>query len=156
MPGRVALGVLAAALAASFPAAAASTSTPLSPSESSLLQAMNVVRTSRGLAPLRVDRRLVRAARGHSADMLHRQYFAHGALMSRIHATGARGPVYGENIAWTPSTSAQWIVSHWLASPSHRAILLRAGFRRVGVGALRGSFGGSPAATVVTTDFAGS
>ena len=43
----------------------------------------------------------------------------------------------------------------WLASPEHRANLLRPGYRTVGVGARKGTFEGYAGAVVVTTDFAG-
>jgi uncharacterized protein YkwD len=127
----------------------------LTGSEASLLQTMNAVRAAHGLGPLRLDIRLLRAARGHSADMMHRQYFAHGSVTGRVLAQGARGPVFGEDLAWGTSVTAQWVVDHWLASPSHRAVLLRAGFRRVGIGITFGSFAGHGGAAVVTADFAG-
>jgi uncharacterized protein YkwD len=127
----------------------------LTGSEASLLQTMNGVRTSRGVAPLRVDVRLVRAARGHSADMMRRQYFAHGSVAGRALAAGARGPLFGEDLAWGVGVTAQWVVTQWLASPGHRAVLLRPGFRRVGVGISFGTFAGHGGAAVVTADFAG-
>jgi uncharacterized protein YkwD len=136
-------------------AAASASARGLTSSETSLLRAMNGARTSHGLAPLHVDYRLERVARGHSSDMLHRQYFAHTSFAARMQASGARGPVWGENLAWGP-VSAQWVVSQWLASPEHRANLLRRGFRRVGIGALTGTFAGHAGAFVVTADFAGS
>jgi uncharacterized protein YkwD len=127
----------------------------LSSSEVSLVRTINSVRTSRGLASLRVDFRLVRAARGHTADMLRRQYFAHGSVSSRARAAGARGPIFGENLAWAAGLTAQWVIDKWLASPSHRAVMLRPGFRRVGVGIAFGTFAGRGGAGVVTADFAG-
>lgn len=127
----------------------------LSSPEASLLQTMNSVRVSHGLSPLRLDIRLLRAARGHSADMMRRQYFAHGSVGGRVLAQGARGPVFGEDLAWGTGVTAQWVVDRWLASPRHRAVLLRAGFRRVGVGIAFGSFAGHGDAAVVTADFAG-
>jgi uncharacterized protein YkwD len=127
----------------------------LSSSEASLLQTMNTVRTSRGLAPLRLDVRLLRAARGHSADMMNRQYFAHGAVAARALAQQARGPVYGEDLAWGTGVTAQSVVNNWLASPRHRAVLLRPGFRRIGIGIAFGTFVGHGGAAVVTADFAG-
>ena len=136
------------------PAAGAQART-LSSSEASLLQTMNSVRTGHGLAPLRVDVRLLRAARSHSADMLQRQYFAHGSVAGRALAQGARGPVFGEDLAWATRLTAQWVVDHWLASPAHRAVLLRPGFRRVGIGISFGTFAGHGGAGVVTADFAG-
>ena len=127
----------------------------LNSSEASLLNTMNAVRKSRGLTPLRVDFRLTRAARGHSADMMRRQYFAHGAVAARAVRVGARGPLFGENLAWSTGMTAQWVVDHWLASPAHRAILLRPGFRRVGIGVSFGTFIDHGNAGVVTADFAG-
>jgi uncharacterized protein YkwD len=136
------------------PAAGAQART-LSSSEDSLLQTMNSARASHGLAPLRVDVRLLRAARGHSADMLHRQYFAHGSVAGRALAQGAHGPVFGEDLAWATGLTAQWVVDRWLASPPHRAVMLRPGFRRVGIGIAFGTFAGHGGAGVVTADFAG-
>jgi uncharacterized protein YkwD len=155
MPTKKKLFVAFVAIFALLGATAGAEARTLSSSEASLLQTMNGVRTSRGLAPLRLDVRLLRAARGHSADMLHRQYFAHGSVAGRALAHRARGPVFGEDLAWGTGATAQWVVSQWLASPSHRAVLLRPGFRRVGIGISFGTFAGRSGATVVTADFAG-
>jgi uncharacterized protein YkwD len=127
----------------------------LTSSEASLLNSMNAVRQARGIAPVRVDFHLVRAARGHSADMLHRGYFAHGSVAGRAVRAGARGPLFGEDLAWSTGLTAQWVIDQWLASPSHRAVLLRPGFRRVGIGIVFGTFIGHGGAGVVTADFAG-
>ena len=116
---------------------------------------MNAARASNGLPPLRVDFHLVHAARGHSGDMMRRQYFAHGSLAGRAVASGARGPLFGEDLAWATGMTPQWVVDHWLASPAHRAVLLRPGFRRVGIGIAFGTFIGHGGAAVVTADFAG-
>jgi uncharacterized protein YkwD len=143
------------ALFALLGSAAGAQARGLTSSEASLLQTMNAVRTSRGLAPLRLDVRLLRAARGHSADMMRRQYFAHGSVAARALAQSARGPVYGEDLAWGTGVPAQWVVDHWLGSPMHRAVLLRPGFRRIGIGISFGTFAGHGGAAVVTADFAG-
>jgi uncharacterized protein YkwD len=137
-----------------LPATAAQARGLTSP-EQSLLGTMNAARASSGLAPLRVDFHLVRAARGHSADMMRRQYFAHGAVAGRAVSAGARGPLFGEDLAWATGMTPQWVVDHWLASPAHRAVLLRPGFRRVGLGIAFGTFIGHGGAAVVTADFAG-
>ncbi len=150
---QILIGFLAV-LAVLGPAAGAQART-LSGTESSLLQKMNAVRAGRGLPALRIDYRLVRAARGHSTDMMRRQYFAHGSVAGRVVAAGARGPLFGENLAWSTGLTPQWVVDRWLASPSHRAVLLRPGFRRVGIGIVFGTFIGYGGAAVVTADFAG-
>ena len=96
-------------------AGAAQARTLTSP-EASLLQTMNAVRTSHGLAPLRLDVHLLRAARAHSADMMRRQYFAHGSVAQRALSRGAHGPVFGEDLAWATDITANWVVNAWLAS----------------------------------------
>ena len=78
----VVVGFLAA-LALLMPATAAKASR-LTSSEASLLTTMNAVRQSHHLPALRIDFHLVRAARGHSADMMRRQYFAHGSVAGRV------------------------------------------------------------------------
>ena len=42
-----------------------------------------------------------------------------------------------------------------MASPGHRANLLRPGWKRIGIGSRTGTFLGYGGATVVTADFAG-
>src|SRR5437762_9464046 len=75
-----------------FVPAAAAQARGLTSSEASLLNTMNAARKSNGLTALRVDFHLVRAARGHSADMMRRQYFAHGSVAGRALAAGPAGP----------------------------------------------------------------
>jgi len=129
----------------------------LSPAASGLLRAVNATRTAHHLRPLRVDATLTRAAQSHSRDMVAHGYFAHGAFRNRMLAFHARGPFVGENLAWGVGSMASpgAIVNEWLASPEHRANLLRPGFVRIGIGTSVGSFRGYGGATVVTADFAG-
>jgi uncharacterized protein YkwD len=129
----------------------------LLPAEQSLFDALNSARITRGVRPLRVDWELRAAARAHSAEMLRRDYFGHGDFSWRMGHYGVEGPAFGENLAWGVGSAAgaQAVVRMWLASPAHRAILLRAGFRRVGVAAPLGEFLGYAGARVITVDFAG-
>ncbi|MDX6437705.1 MAG: hypothetical protein QOF45_288 [Gaiellaceae bacterium] len=126
--------------------------------ERSLVEAVNDVRDAHNLRPLRIDPALVRAARGYSASMLRRNVFEHGSFADRIVRQGARGPALGENLAWGVGrrASARRIVGAWMNSPGHRENLLRPGWDRIGIGALKGRFLGVRGATVVTADFAGS
>ena len=126
-------------------------------SETTLLRAMNGVRAQHGLAPLRFDAHLERAARSHSREMIADDVFRHGAFGSRMLQFDVTGTLAGENLAWGTGTrgTAMGIVHAWLASPEHRANLLRPSFSRVGIGTVVGSFLGSQGATVVTADFAG-
>ena len=126
-------------------------------SELNLLAAVNATRAAYGLHPLRLDSTLRSAARSHSTDMLQHNYFAHGNFAGRMAAFHVHGPTAGENLAWGtgPYGQAGTIVQEWLASPEHRANLLRPGYVRIGIGLVHGSFLGSGGATVVTADFAG-
>ena len=137
--------------------AATAQAASLTRSEASLLRAVNATRASFGLRPVRFDATLERAARAHTGEMLRSGSFSHGDFRTRIIASGARGPVLGENLAWGVGSyaSAATIVREWLASPEHRANLLRPGYRRIGIGIARGSFQGAGGATVVTADFGG-
>ena len=126
-------------------------------SESRIIGAMNRVRVANGLRPLRLAAKLHAAARAHSADMIRRGYFGHGAFDRRLNAFGVRAPVVGENLAWgsgTYGTSASFI-DLWMHSAPHRANLLRAGYRRIGIGTVSGTFQGTGGAVIAPADFAG-
>jgi uncharacterized protein YkwD len=125
--------------------------------EAELIRAINQVRTQHRVAPLRLDVRLERAARSYTRTMLSTGRFAHGDVRGRLVRYGARGPAYGENLAWGVGSraTAAAVVRMWMASPPHRANLLRPGFRRIGVGRAVGTFGGYGGAAVVTANFAG-
>jgi uncharacterized protein YkwD len=125
--------------------------------ESTLIREMNNVRTAHGLASLRIDPHLEQAAVAHTRQMLASDTFAHGAFGSRMLQFNVSFSTAGENLAWgTGSLSTpQAIVAAWMASPEHRANLLRPSFRRIGLGDLVGTFQGHGDARVVTADFAG-
>lgn len=106
---------------------------------------MNKSRARRGLRPLRMERRLALAARRHSEDMVQRGYFSHvsrrgGNVVSRLRGAGyfrgARAWFVGENLAWgagwNSTPRAIWL--SWMRSSGHRANILQARFRDVGVG----------------------
>ena len=127
-----------------------------SQNERTLIGVVNDVRAAHNLRPLVVDPKLLAVARAHSAAMIREDVFTHGAFAERLAQSGARGPAFGENLAWAAGQlRARRIVRMWMESPGHRANLLRPGWTRVGIGARVGSFLGY-GATVVTADFAGS
>ena len=142
---------------ATFALVPAANAATLTQPERSLLSAVNGVRAAHNLRPLKVDAKLLTAARSYSATLIREDVFTHGAFAARLAASGARGPAFGENLAWGtgPGSTAATIIRMWMASPGHRANLLRPGWVRVGIGARTGNFLGYPGATVVTADFAG-
>jgi uncharacterized protein YkwD len=127
---------------------------------------LNRARVRRGVPKLRFNRRLGRAARGHSADMARRGYFSHNSrsgasFLDRIRRSGylrrTRRWMVGENIAWGTGRLAtpRSIVRAWMRSPGHRANILNRRFRHIGVGITYDApvrVAGRPAATY-TTDF---
>jgi uncharacterized protein YkwD len=152
------IAALAAVIVLLPSTAVASSRISMSPAEATLLQEMNGARQQAGLVPLAFNQSLEDAARAHSREMLSTNTFAHGAFANRMARYHVPGVVAGENLAWGTGyrASARAIVDAWLQSPEHRANLLRPSFRLVGIGSLDGTFQGSPAARVVTADFAGS
>ena len=148
----IVLGILFSLSVGTGPAQASPT-----PAEAALLQAMNQARAQHGVRPLRIDLRLEAAARAKSRAMLRTGTFAHGNFARRLSSYRARGPYFGENLAWGvgSSGSAAGVVGMWMASPSHRANLLRRNFQRVGLGIVVGTFRGYGGTSVVTANFAG-
>ena len=156
-PIRTAACVLFAVAVIAPGAGAGNQANSLNQTERSLLSVVNEVRGNHGLRPLNVDPALARAARSYTATMLRTGVFSHGDMFGRLSRSGAAGPAYGENLAWGtgPFATARQVVRGWMGSPGHRANLLRAGFTRVGIADLVGSFQGRGGAHVVTADFAG-
>jgi uncharacterized protein YkwD len=135
--------------------------------ERQVVLALNQQRVRRGLAPLRVNRRLSVAARGHSLSMAEHGYFAHesydgAAFWVRIKAAypalPGRSWAAGENLAWaSPELTASETVDMWLKSPQHRQNMLAPRWREIGIGGVRavaapGVYEGLDA-TIVTADF---
>jgi uncharacterized protein YkwD len=146
----LALALSAGAGADSTPPPTTSSGPASTPDEFAIVRAMNAVRASNGVPPLRIGPALTRAARAHSGDMARKGYFEHGAFVQRLRRFGVRAPSIGENLAsGTGPLGAAAIVQMWIASPPHRQNLLDRSFRRVGVGVAGGS------TRLVTADFAG-
>jgi uncharacterized protein YkwD len=149
--------VFAAVFCALLVAPASFAALKLSSAEAGLLHAVNEARAAHGLGSVTADATLTRAARAHSAEMLRGNYFAHGDFRTRMIRFHVRGPFVGENLAWGSGSyaSPQAVIEQWLASPAHRANLLRPTFTRIGVGAVQGTFLSNAGSTVLTADFAG-
>jgi uncharacterized protein YkwD len=160
MRGRDALcmAITTALLAATPAAAPAATcahrddpasSLSLQDRRAALLCVVDAERAARGLPVVRENAQLSKAAQKHAADMVARQFFAHvtpgGATLSdRVRATGylrgRRDWGLGEALAWAqvPLDSPASLVTAWLNSPPHRAILLGRRYRDVGIGVVPG------------------
>ena len=147
------LGMPALTLAL-LPAAAEAAITPTR-SERLVIAAVNHERSVRGLAKVSFHASLTRAARSHASELAQR------GLLSHVSANGwTVGPrvrhfgytVYGCT-QWTAgetlaratlgsvAATPQGIVMLWMTSPAHRAVLLTARLRDVGVGIVVGNDG---------------
>lgn len=103
------------------------------------LARINELRRQAGVAPLVLSSQLTAAAQGHADDMAAKRYFSHTSKDGRspgqrITATGYRYSTYGENIAWG---YADWTatIAAWMRSSGHRANILNARFKHIGLGA---------------------
>jgi uncharacterized protein YkwD len=111
--------------------------------ESRAIASLNQIRTSQGLAALRTSRSLGDSANGYARTMLEGNFFGHQARIP----VASRFRTAGETLAWHTGWRAapRRTVRRWMASPSHRAILLSGAFRMIGMGMERGRLGGRPA-----------
>lgn len=133
--------------------------------ERTLLHLINHARTKRGLAPVKIQRALDRAALAHSRDMLVHDYFSHNSSGGASYATRLRRAGYSrsgysswrvaEVIAWGQSTKGtpQAVFSAWMKSRYHRPIILGKAWRDVGIGCSRGNFGSLSGVIMYTVDF---
>jgi uncharacterized protein YkwD len=111
---------------------------------------LNGERADQGLAPLAANDKLATAAAAYAQDLVAGSYFSHTGrdgsdVLDRIERTGYirddRPWRVGENLAWgtgalaTPAS----IVRAWMNSPGHRANILNARYREIGVGVAPGN-----------------
>ena len=115
--------------------------------EAAIVDLTNDIRRRHGLPVFLEDGICRDAARGHSADMLNRNYFSHTdpqgrTLKERLPANFAARQ-WGENI-WTGRGYdprqvrylAQKIMDGWMKSPGHRENILTPGYTHLGVGVM--------------------
>ena len=140
---------------------------PAAQLQSALLAQINGFRSRHGLVRLKVSRPLTGVADRHSAQMAKLGFFSHNSangqsFMQRLRRAysprGFRSWSVGENLVWGgPDIGAARAFRLWLSSPPHRANLLNARWREIGLGAVHsasapGVYGGG-SATIVTADF---
>ena len=168
------LSVLFASVALSASASAAFGGCPggdfAAASPPSLVRAVfcevNSLRAARNLRRLRHNRRLSQAALRHARDMLRRRYFSHRSpegttVTTRVRRAGYgahredvfAGEVLGLGFVGTPwALTPRGLVRKWLASPSHRRVLVSRRYRELGIGSVFFRWGPIQA-FVVAADF---
>lgn len=96
--------------------------------ERNIVKYTNAERVRRGLAPLVIDRGLMKSARDHASWMTSRRRMVHTRLN------------VAENIAMGQEHSRE-VVTTWMNSRGHRQNILNSGYRRIGAAAFRTSSG---------------
>lgn len=139
----------------------------LSSLDAGILQQLNFIRSQHGLTPLHLNAELTQAAIEHSDEMAQDGYFEHSSAdgtafwrrIARFYpSSDAAYWSVGENLLWSsPGVAPSAAMQLWMNSPEHRANILAARWREVGVAAVhivhaRGTFG-NRAVTIITTDF---
>ena len=124
----------------------------------------NQIRAENDLPALRENKKLRKAALGHSRDMVKDTYFEHTTpegvtMVDRILRTKYvredDGWVLGENLAWGTGSygTPRGALDAWMNSPGHRANILKRSFREMGVGVVLGVPVSDAAGTTYTVDF---
>lgn len=107
---------------------------------------VNQIRVAEGLDPLIWDEVAADAAYDHAVHMRHRGFYAHEdpeglQPLDRLQRAGVDMDFFGgENIARHNKTPHD-VMSAWMASPSHRHVILAPGITHIGVGVHTGKGG---------------
>ncbi|HZS05346.1 MAG TPA: CAP domain-containing protein [Blastocatellia bacterium] len=126
--------------------------------EQPILAAINEARERNGLSPLRLDAKLVQAARVRSGQQLDWQAVGHGdgrRYLAEIRRAGYKPSYAGEVVAATiqgddgRKHTPEEVVTGWLGSPSHRKQLLARGADEIGIALKEGTLNGRPALMIV-------
>lgn len=107
-----------------------------SKADQTLLELANHDRAAAGLAPLKWDPALAKAAHQHAlrmarANQLSHQFPGEPSMQDRARQAGARFSVIAENVAQGPTPGS--IHTQWMNSPPHRANLLDPELTAVGI-----------------------
>lgn len=124
----------------------------------------NQIRAGHDLPALRDNKRLRKAALGHSRHMVAKGFFEHTTpsgvtMVDRIlkarYVGEDDGWMLGENLAWGTGSFAtpRGAVQAWMDSPGHRANILKRGYRELGVGVVLGVPVSDAAGATYTIDF---
>jgi uncharacterized protein YkwD len=124
----------------------------------------NKVRAEHDLPALRENRRLRKAALGHTRDMVRDRFFEHTTpegvtMVDRIlkakYVREDEGWALGENLAWGTGSlgTPRGAVQAWMDSPGHRANILKKAYRELGVGVVVGVPVSDAAGATYTVDF---
>lgn len=106
--------------------------------QAELMDNLNAVRASRGLAPLRLNAALDKAAQAHACDNARRKSTSHvsadgSQLQHRLRRAGYNYAIAAENTG-RGFASGHRAVEWWMDSPGHKKNMLMKGVDEVGIG----------------------
>jgi len=104
-----------------------------------MVKKINRIRHAYGLHRLRPSYSLFVSAKLYSQQMMRSDYFGHLSRIPVASGWSAAGETLEWHRGWRLRPRA--VVSMWMHSASHRAVLLSSRFRRIGVGRTRGNYG---------------
>lgn len=118
-----------------------------------VVELTNKERTRIGLNPLKLNTNLSQAAMAKGEDMFADQYWSHTAPdgtqpWAFIHQAGYEYKVAGENLARDFSNTPN-MVAAWMASPTHKANMINAQYKEIGVAVIDGVLDGYETTLVV-------
>ena len=121
--------LLGLAIAAPAPVAAGPAETVLS--------VVNTARAKAGCGPLRLNPKLMSAAKSHARNMAEKDFFGHkgkdgSRFSNRIKRQGYKYRAAAENIA-AGQASARQVALDWLSSPGHRRNILNCRLKDTGI-----------------------
>jgi uncharacterized YkwD family protein len=113
----------------------------LTQEEQQMVDLVNQERVERGLAPLKVNERLIEVARVKAQDMIDQQYFSHqsptyGSPFDMLAQFNVTYRTAGENLAGNQTVEAAH--QALMNSEGHRANILSPNYGEVGVGIIEG------------------
>lgn len=118
-----------------------------------LLAGTNARRAEAGLEPVTLNSALSQAAAAKASDMFANGYWAHNSPQGKtpwdfIIGAGYKYTLAGENLAKNFQTS-EGVVDAWMASPTHKANIVKAGYKDIGFAIVNGVLNGEETTLVV-------
>ena len=121
-------------------AGAAADAATLDSGENDLLGQINTFRSARGLSTLVVSDTLTSAAKWMATDLSVNNYFSHTSLDGRNPTQRMADAGYPAFTTWAGEdlaagyTSAAQVLTGWINSPAHLAVLTNPAYRAIGIG----------------------
>ena len=116
----------------------------LTKEEEEVIELTNAERKKAELPPLKMNAKLMTAARGHAANMAKQDKLEHTldekTATDRVKDAGYKYRQMGENIAWGAEKPKQ-LVEGWMESPIHKENILTPEFTEIGVGVAKNEKG---------------